>query len=176
MSGLKQWMACLALSAGMVAQAHAYALTADGQWNAFDVDDFYGQQWIDLGGDALSFDFTIGASQKGILTVVDGGFAGDSFQVFNGASLLGSTSAPTDSYPDSVGLDFDAALADADYSRGVFTLGAGDYSINGLAALLPLGATVGAVKLEVANLPEPRSLALLLAGLAALGVTARRRA
>lgn len=176
MSGFKQWMACLALSAGMVAQAQAYALAADGQWNEFDVDDYYGQQWVDLNGDALNFDFTIGAGQTGILTVVDGGFAGDSFQVFNGASLLGGTSTPTDSYPDSVGLDFDAALADADYSRGVFTLGAGDYSITGLAALLPLGATVGAVKLDIANVPEPQSLALLLAGFAALGFTARRRA
>ncbi|HSD37443.1 MAG TPA: PEP-CTERM sorting domain-containing protein [Rhodocyclaceae bacterium] len=173
MSRLKQWAAGLALCAGLVAQAHATVLVADGNWNTFDVDDFYGTQWIDLGGDALSFDFSVAAGQVATLTVVDGGFAGDVFKVFNGATLLGASSAAINSYPDSLGLDFDAALADARYSRAVFTLAAGEYSINGEATTLPLGTTVGAVQLAISDVPEPSSLALLTGGL--LMLTALRR-
>ena len=175
MSRLKQWVAGLALCAGLVAQAHATVLVPDGSWNTFDVDDFYGTQWIDLGGNALSFDFSVAAGQIATLTVVDGGFAGDVFKVFNGATLLGSSSAAIDSYPDSVGLDFDAALADARYSRAVFTLAAGEYSVNGEATTLPLGATVGAVKLAISEVPEPSCLALLTGSLLMLTAQRRRR-
>jgi hypothetical protein len=116
--------AALALAAAL--PAHAVALAADGQWTPFDVDELTsasaGLEWIDIAdGSPLGFEFTIDAGFVGTLTVVDAGFAGDRFEVFNGAVSLGGTSAATASYPDSLGLDFDAALADADYSRGTNT-------------------------------------------------------
>ena len=174
-------VAALALPA-----AHATSLAADGQWAVFDVDSMTavsaGLEWIDLGtGEALVFDFTIGAGQVGTLTVVDGGFAGDRFDVNANGALLGRTSAAVPGYPASIGLDFDAALADTGYSRAAYTFGAGTWHVSGLLAEsvivagLPLDATVGGVRLVVSPVPEPTPLVMLTVGLA-LVAFARRSA
>lgn len=181
-------LATVLASLSLAAQATSVTLAADGQWQAFGVDDqaslSQGTEWIDNNysnsagyGTPLSFSFTVDAGFQGTLTVVDADLAGDTFKVFNQGALLGNTSAvPAAQYgstPD-VGNDYDAALADPSFSRGVFTLGAGSYVITG--ALLqsvslgasPLNATGGAVKLSVSAVPEPSSAALVLA---ALGIT-----
>ena len=179
-------LACL-----LAASAHAAPLDAtcqsNCQWNTFDIDSSSatsgGVEWIDIAsGAALNFTFTIANGFYGKLTVADAGFAGDSFKVYNGTHLIGSTSAPTDSYPTSIGLDFDAALTDSAYSRGTFNLSAGSYSINGKldrSALddggAALNATVGGLKLEVSPVPEPATAASLLAGLGLLAFGLRRR-
>jgi hypothetical protein len=178
-------LACL-----LAASAHAAPLDAtcqsNCQWNTFDIDSSSatsgGVEWIDIAsGAALNFTFTIANGFYGKLTVADAGFAGDSFKVYNGTHLIGSTSAPTDSYPTSIGLDFDAALANPIYSRGAFNLSAGSYSINGKldrSALLggvAYDATVGGLKLEVSPVPEPATAASLLAGLGLLAFGLRRR-
>ena len=179
-------LAACAAACLLLQNAGAVTLPADGQWNAFDVDSLSassgGTEWIDIGnGQALHFTFDIGAGQVGGMTVVDGGYAGDSFKVFNGAALLGSTSTPTDSYPGAVGTDFDAALADAAYSRRSFQLAAGHYDITGVldrSALIggvAYDATVGAIRLTVSAVPEPANAALLLAGLALVGMKLNRR-
>jgi hypothetical protein len=175
--------ATLALAAALPAQA--VTLAADGQWSSFDVDELSaasgGLEWIDLfaEGVPLSFSFTIAAGSYGTLTVVDGGFAGDSFSVTSNGNPLGQTSAGVDSAPDSIGLDFDAALADARYSRGSWQFGAGTWTVGGALAAsalydgLPLNATVGAVRLEVSPVPEPAAAGLLLAGLGLLAAARR---
>jgi PEP-CTERM motif len=166
--------------------AQAATLSADGQWAVFDVaQDLSGTLgWIDItDGSALSFDFTIAAGSYGILTVVDGGFAGDRFNVSNGPNQgLGMTSEAINSYPANVFLDFEAALADPRYSRGVFTLGSGTYSITGglLTSALDdtqtaLNSTVGGIRLEVSPVPEPATVASMLAGLGVLAGALRRR-
>jgi hypothetical protein len=186
----KQLMvAALAAAALIAAPAHAtnVALAADGHWNEFNVDSFLAQSggtgWIDedyaADNSALSFTFTIGQGMHGTLTVVDAGFAGDTFSVANFGNTIGATSgvaAGTSSGPTE--FDFDAALANPAYSQGVFTLGAGTYSISG--SLLQsvdgdLDATNGAVRLSVSAVPEPASSALMLGGFAALALLARRR-
>ena len=166
------------------AQATTISIGADGSWNNFDVDDFQstsgGLEWIDYGdGSALSFSFT--ALTEVALTVVDGGFGGDRFNVFDNGSLLGVTEPAADTYPVSIGLNFDAALADANYSKSVFLLGAGSHLITGdlfASAHDELGgelnATVGSLK--VAPVPLPASLLLLLSGGGLLGALGRRRA
>jgi hypothetical protein len=174
--------ACTAFSQ---AQA-ATALPGDGSWAGFEVDNLLassgGVEWIDLNGQALSFSFTIAAGQQGVLNIVDAGLAGDTFQVFNGAALLGSTSAVAVASYDAAApivVDFDAAWADSTYSRASYTLSAGSYSITGLldqSVLLdgsPLNATLGGAQLLVSAVPEPTSLVLMFAGLGAL--VARRR-
>jgi len=184
---------CAALAA-----SHATTIDlASGTWSAFNVSDIdsqsHGVEWIDNAnsldpafGSALSFNFTIAAGSKGLLTVVDAGFAGDSFTLGNFGQTLGTTSsvpATTDATAAYVGTDFDAALADPSFSRKQIELGAGSYSISG--SLLqsvssdfdgtPLNATVGGVMLAVSPVPEPTSWAMLLAGLGTVVFVARRR-
>lgn len=166
------------------AQATQVPINADGSWNVFDVDDFTslsgGVEWIDLGdGSPLAFSFTTASDVQ--LTVVDAGFAGDRFNVFDNGNLLGVTGAATENYPVSVGLNFDTALATTGYSSAVFLLAAGTHLITGdlfasahTGSGSALNATVGALK--VAPVPLPASLLLLLSGGGLLGALRRRGA
>ncbi len=176
----------LALAAAFGSTAHAATLAADGQWATFDVAiDLSGNLgWIDIAdGMPLAFSFTIAEGSFGTLTVVDGGFAGDRFEVSNGpAQVLGTTSAAVNSYPANIFLDFDAAMANLGYSRGVFTLASGSYTVSGrliTSALddmqAALNSTVGGIRLEVSPIPEPATVASMLAGLGLLAGALRRR-
>lgn len=186
----KSLMAC-ALSAMFIAPSHARdsTLVAGSGWNGFGVDvgSVGTADWADIPGNSfekLYFTFSIAAGLSGTLTVVDGTFAGDTFAVYNGAALLGDTSAvPVVDIESasSVG-SYDNAFVDPAFSRAVFTLAAGNYRINGslvqsvLAGGVPLGATDGAVKLDlIAAIPEPSTWALTLAGFGVLAMAARRR-
>ena len=188
----KQLMAVALAAAALIAapaQATTAALASDGFWNDFNVDSFiaadFGNGWIDnTDGSALNFTFTIAAGHVGALTVVDAEYAGDTFSVTNFGSALGATSSvPIGTYDASVDpvSDFDQALADSSFSRGVFQLQAGSYSISGslLQSLqldgFDLDATTGAVRLTTSAIPEPSSTALLFGGLAAVALLVRRR-
>lgn len=183
---IRKTLAVALLAAGGFVNAHAAALAGNGSWSEFDVDSLLsgGLAWIDLGGAPLSFDFTINTGEQGVLTVVDAGFVGDTFNVFNGASLLGATSSvPVHTYSasETAIANFDAAIVDPSFSRAAFTLGAGTYSINGVLtqsvqdSFGPLNATLGGVRLQVSPVPEPAAIALLLAGIGLISAGARRR-
>lgn len=184
---IRKFLAGAALAAAILgaAQATTVNLPTNGSWAVFDVDNsvpfgFGTPYWIDIAdGSDLSFAFTVPVGLTGALTVVDAGFAGDRFEVFANAASLGSTSVAINSYPTSIGLDFDAALADSNYSRAVFTLAAGDYLITGrmsLSALDDLGAPIDASVggLNVMLVPEPATYLMLLTGLGLLTITRRR--
>ena len=178
-----------AIAAAMIAPAaHAttVAIAGDGSWNEFAVDNFLAPDngWIDDTGAALNYTFTIAAGQHGTLTIVDAGFAGDTFAITNFGAALGSTAGVAPGTTDGpLEFDFDAALANPAYSHGVFTLGAGTYAISGAllqsvfdsAAGADLDATDGAVRLTISTIPEPSSTTLLLGGLAVAALAARRR-
>ena len=186
-----------ALLCAFAAPSHAtvVALAADAQWNTFNVSDIdaqsFGVEWIDNAntlspdfGTPLEFTFTIGAGFKGVLTVVDAGFAGDTFKLTDFSNALGNTSGvPAQSVDTAfyIGTDFDAALADPAFSQGVFEFGAGSYRIGGMLDQSvsldgqPLNSTVGALKLSVVAVPEPSTWLVLAAGLGALGLVSRRR-
>jgi len=189
-------LAAALFTSSLAAQATTVTLVADDQWQAFGIDSFAsvsgGNEWIDNTdtnapgyGSPLSFTFTIASGFQGRLTVVDANLAGDTFNVLNNGNLLGATSSVPvqqyDSAPD-VGYDFDAALRNSAFSRGVFTLSAGSYSISGVLAQSlmlgsdPLNATAGAIKLSVSAVPEPSSAALVLAALGVTALVSRRRA
>ena len=196
----RQGLLASALLAAFIAPAQAttVALAADGQWQTFDVSDIesksFGVEWIDAAntlspgyGTPLNFTFTIASGAVGTLTVVDAVFNGDRFDVTNFGAALGSTSAvPLQAYASAtnVGVDYDAAIANPSFSRGVFTLGAGSYSVSGVLTqsvfddLGPLNSTGGALKLAVTSaVPEPATLAAMVAVLAVVaGITRRRKA
>ena len=193
MISFKHTLLAVALGLGITAQAHAtnISLIADGQWNEFNVNDnsdtgtgalSNGVEWVDLTytnspdfGTPLSFQFTIQNGFVGYLTVVDSGIAGEIFDVKNNGVSIGQTSSV------GVGSDyvqnFDANLADNTFSSGVFTLSAGTYNITGslFNPAASYNLTNGALKLEVAAVPEESTFAMLLAGLGLMAV-ARRRA
>ena len=181
----KHLMAAAIAAAVIAPAAHAttVALPGDASWAEFDVDasiarDF-GNGWIDTNdGSALNFTFTVAPGMHGVLTVVDAGFAGDTFTITDSGNVIGTTSSVSEGQP--VGatvLDFDDALANPAYSRGVFTLAPGSYSISGslLQSVFGEGATSGGVRLAVSAIPEPAGPTLLLAGLGVVGLMARRR-
>src|SRR5262249_45317869 len=106
------------------AEATTIGLPKDGSWHGFDVADIiaadFGTEWIDLNdGSPLNFVFTIAPTEVGQLTIVDTGYAGDTFQVFNNGSALGTTSSvPGGVYSGGAGIsDPDVALANALFSR-----------------------------------------------------------
>jgi hypothetical protein len=179
--------ACLLILSG-ASRATVVPMDGGGSWKAFDVSEDLsgGKAWIDLNdGSPLSFTFTIDAGNVGVLTVVDTGYAGDTFNVSDGATLLGATSpVPVGVYPGVPGIsDPDAALADPSFSRAAFVLGAGSYSIIGvldqsvLSAIggPPLNSTSGDIRLDVSPVPEPSTLASLAVGIGLIAVALRRR-
>ena len=177
--------ACALTLAALMPAAHAAPLPTDGSWAVFTVDANlppYSTGWADDNGAPLQFDVSIEAGFVGTLTVVDTGFSGDQFKVLDGQQVLGTTSTPVSGDPSgAITFDADVALANTDFSRGVYTLAAGSHRISGLMvgslanADGPLNATIGAVRLQVSAVPEPASLATLLAGLGLLAVVRRRR-
>ena len=172
------------LAAATILPAQAAVLLPHSGWQAFDIDDLMaasgGTEWIDnTTGAALGFEFTLAGPAT--LRVVDGGFAGDSFSIVVDGVGHVSSNVPLVRYEDgpaSVGLNFDEAWSNAAYSRFELVLGAGAHSVSGrlLQSVrlgdLPLNATVGGISL----VPEPASLATLLAGLGLLTLVLRRGA
>jgi hypothetical protein len=137
--------------------ASGITITPDNAWHEFDVDSLSARsgtlEWIALDGAALTFEFTTVTPVK--VTVVHGGFGGHRFRVSDNGQPLDETQAGADTYPESKGLNFDAALADARWSRGVYTLAAGSHSLAGVLSRsatdntgAPLNATVGALRVE----------------------------
>lgn len=184
-------LAAALLSLAALSSAHAVDVTVlpGSGWQPFVVDDpqysIPGTDfaWHDTtGGGDIAFKFTVAAGWTGTLLVTDAGYAGDVFSVKSNGAALAATTGGTDSFPDGV-FDYDAASADPLFSKRSYVFAAGSYTITG--ALLrsakddtgaDLNSTVGALKLEVAPVPEASTLAMLLAGLGAIGLLARRRA
>lgn len=106
--------------------------------------------------------------------VTDDFLSDDRFAVRDFGALLGLTSVP--SFLDSGEKGPAVAFLDPDYSSGVFTVGPGAHSItiDVLAGSLPSGR--GYIKAETVTVPEPGTVLLLGAGLAAIGFAYRRRA
>lgn len=148
------------------------------QWYSFDVDEFIAQDaglgWIDAqvdsstnymgDGSPLSFAFTLSASS--ILSLVDGGYAGDIFGVWINDLYHQSTSVLVNSQVEAA-LDFESALKNSSFSHLTILLAPGDYIITGELVQsaqdidgVPLNATVGG--LRISSVDEPSTLLLML--------------
>jgi hypothetical protein len=176
--------ALLALAVAGGASAETVSIAPDNTWHAFDVDDLTSQsgglEWIGL-DDGSQLSFTFSTATDTLLTIVDAGFSGDRFQVFDQGVLLGATSAVSPNATGPIGLDFDGALANPNYSFATFLLTAGTHTITGLLSQSaidefgsPFNATVGG--LRVAPVPLPGALLMFLSGSGLLGFLRRRKA
>jgi len=191
--------ASFAFTAIAAQAATVIPVTQDGSWYAFTVDALSAQsggvEWIDSDYDlsggagdfkALSFTFTV--ADKAILKLVDIYGAGDTYNLAitsaSGTSAYTSSSVTARDLNDAVlpfNASFDGAFADsANFSQLTLTLGAGTYTVTGsllqsvTADGVALNSTAGG--LSVTAVPEPSSLALVLAAAGVVGVVSRRRA
>jgi hypothetical protein len=170
----------------LTAQVHAtdLAITPNGAWNPFDVNDLLalssGTEWIDADGsipgqhgDGSSLMFSFKLTSTAVLEIVDAGLAGDTYSYsLNGGPAALTSNVPVldfNANPADVANDFDAAFSNhADFSFGSLVLTPGSYTLTGALAQsvslngAPLNATVGAVRLStVAAVPVPASLWLM---------------
>ena len=187
MNLLRNSVLLLTLGLGLTTHAHAgiIYLSADGEWSEFSVDDFssvsQGVEWIDTTdsnspefGSTLTYQFTIATGFKGHLSVVDAGFAGDRFEIFNNGLSIGITSETSSDIDYSN--NFESNLASTDFSKHIFTLTEGTYNITGglFSTLQPFNATNGALKLDVTPVPVSGTLGLLFIGLSIITLARRR--
>lgn len=173
--------AVLALAAAALpAHATTVSLAPDSSWHEFDVSDVLTSNlgWFDFNSpdfEPLAFTIDVAAGQTVKLTVVDAGYAGDRYEIFDNGQSIGLTSAVDSNGNGLFNMDFDAALANSSFSRGFFFLGAGTHTITGLltqGSFDALNSSAGAV--SAAPVPLPASALLLFSG-SLVGLFARRR-
>ena len=110
-----------------------------------------------------------------VLTVLDAFSIDEQFELFDFGVSLGLTSAPI--VGGDCGDDPIVCLADADVSRGIFSLLAGNHSITLAPSLSPNGLGSGYLRIEAnsVEVPEPWTIALVGSGVLGLGYRARHR-
>jgi hypothetical protein len=118
--------------------------------------------------------WTITLTSAESLTVVDVEESGDQFAVSINGFAVGDTSLPTDGA--SVGECISCALANPDFSRGVFFLPAGTDTITmNFLGHIDFGDVDFFVGAPQTGVPEPATWAFMLAGFAGLGAALRNR-
>lgn len=179
MKALRFASAALLSAASFAAQATTVDLAIDA-WNTA----YFGEAgtgWVDdyAFNSPNPLDFTLTLTQASYLNVTDAGLAGDSFQVvvrdaLNNVVVNAATSAPGSDTTTDVGVDFNQALANSNFSHGKWLLGPGSYTVSGTVLTSAFGA--GVAGLSVTAVPEPTTWAAMVAGLFVVGAVARRRA
>ena len=123
------------------------------------------------GGHGNPFTFTLAA--PGLLKVTDVAEPGDTFNVYDGSTLLFAT--PTVASSTASNLDPGFTFGNTTWSSGSTLLGAGNYSINIFANASPFGGGSAFMGVFAAAVPEPQTYVLLAAGVALMIFATRRR-
>ena len=152
--------------AAFVGPVQATPITVDGGWLAFNWTGGPGV-W-DLEG-AFTYDVPSPTGLKVTDFLVDG----DRFEVYDGGSLIGTTSVPAN---DGASIsDPDGAFADARWSSGEFLMAPGPHSITLKTIQIANGFPSGTGSLRVDTIPIPAPGAILLGTLGAGLVSWLRR-
>jgi len=186
---LKYLVMPLAFGLALQAKATDIQLSPSDAWHEFSVDDYTSQsrgaEWIDTNdsnspefGSPLHYLFDIPVGFTGFLSVVDAGFAGDRFEIFNHGLSLGRTTATWNNSDYSN--DFSVNWNNANFSRAFFMLDSGSYDITGnlFSSLQSFNATNGALMLQVVGetkLPEPDAALLLCLGFGLIALARLRK-
>ena len=162
---MKKIMLAVVMMMGLGSAAMAVPLQVDSGWQSF--------SWDGLGFTTPSFLL----SGPATIDLTDRYIIGDQFSLYDGATLLGTTS---DTYWDGLPSGCstgDACWANPFVSKGSFLLGVGSHSLRikvvDTAPRYPSGS--GFIRATSTSVPEPGSLALLGAGLLGLAMLRRRQ-
>jgi hypothetical protein len=120
--------------------------------------------------------WTITLSGAANLTITDLETSGDYFTLYDNGVLLGTSDPGVPNATNACYIDISCALADSNYGKGTFLLGAGDHSITGIFEGV-IGAGDGAFMIAAAPTPapEPATLAIFGAGLIGAAAAMRRQ-
>ncbi len=148
------------------AQAGTINYTVDSGWDRF--------QALAVGAPTnRQFRFTL--TRNAIMSIVDGFQPGEQYEIFSNGTSLGLTSAPGTG--PNTGMKFNVALADGIHSMGQYILGPGSYLIS-MTVLSRWGSDtighLGAIRVDVGQVPVPAGGALLLTALGAMAFRRRR--
>jgi hypothetical protein len=170
---LRSWFTSLVAGLGLlltVSAAQAAVLPVGGGWQFDQISS------SNVVSDNSPWTFTL--TGPGVFSVVDAFAVGDVYQVFSTSGLEATTAfalLPAAWTPGATTPDF--AWVNPAFSRAQIALGAGTYSYDVFASLLPGGAPAGffvrADLLQTEVVPAPAALALF--GIGLLGLAAVRR-
>ena len=116
--------------------------------------------------------FTFTVVGHGLLRITDAVQAGDRFQLTINGILQAETSVP------GIGpvlTEGDPAFNSGYFSRGVYHLAAGSYTVTGIATASPFEIGNAYIGLVSDTVPEPATWAMMLTGFVLAGTAMRRR-
>ena len=160
-------LASAVVALGAASTANAAAIIVGGGWAT--VGFGAAGSSLNIGGDNM---FTFTLPSPGKLRITDAFLIGDIFRLTINGVVLGPTSAPGAGA--NVGGDYDAAFASGYYSAGEYDLLAGNFTVTGRATVSPFNSGDGALRVDLAAIPEPGTWALMIIGFGLAGGAMRR--